>query len=322
MTRFSQADDKSRTLDGRGLVIIMAILLAFGMLTGATLVQSTSAHAAVNVSAAKKVVKKASKKNLNKRVESKKAAAQRAAAAKRAAKKQARAEAAARKAAAASPTTPPVAPVAPPTVPVGLPTSNFTDGNVFGDWRVVFAGYGTVGSYTTDDQALYLAPMAVSDANATSAALAVSTQDFTAGNLQVSSRMTTTQQLRQNSAANAWEVPWLVWDYSDNEHFYYAVAKPNGWELGKRDPAYPGGQRFLATGSNPAVSVGQAADLNVVRQAGNGVSTMTLTINNSVVAQFNDRERPYTSGNVGAYTEDAAVVFANVVVNGQALRTR
>ena len=72
--------------------------------------------------------------------------------------------------------------------------------------------------------------------------------------LEVSS--TTTRQLRTGSAPNPWEVAWVLWHYSDNVHFYYFVAKPNGWELGKADPAYPGAQRFLATGSSPSFPIG------------------------------------------------------------------
>ena len=48
-----------------------------------------------------------------------------------------------------------------------------------------------------------------------------------------------------------------MWDYTDNNHFSYLALKTNGWELGKRDPAYPGGQRFLATGSDSPTQIGQ-----------------------------------------------------------------
>lgn len=61
------------------------------------------------------------------------------------------------------------------------------------------------------------------------------------------------------SEPNPWEVGWLLWCFSpdpthpydpsptsnSNFRFYAVVLKPNGWEVSKQDPAYPGGQRFL-----------------------------------------------------------------------------
>ena len=31
----------------------------------------------------------------------------------------------------------------------------------------------------------------------------------------------------------------MLWRFLDDNHFYYLVLKPNGWEIGKADPAYP-----------------------------------------------------------------------------------
>jgi hypothetical protein len=55
-------------------------------------------------------------------------------------------------------------------------------------------------------------------------------------------RMRTVAQLREGEP-NPWEVGWAVWAYSDPTHFYYLALKPNGCEIGKADPAYPGNQR-------------------------------------------------------------------------------
>ena len=38
----------------------------------------------------------------------------------------------------------------------------------------------------------------------------------------------------------------MLWRYTDNEHFYSFIVKPDGWELAKQDATYPGKQRFLA----------------------------------------------------------------------------
>lgn len=198
----------------------------------------------------------------------------------------------------------------------------YRDGATFGDWRVVFAGYGAVSAYSQQPTRLTLRPQAVNSASATSSALAVSRAGFTTTSLDVQAAVTTTKQLRTGSPPNPWEVAWLIWDYTDNEHFYYAVAKPNGWELGKRDPAYPGGQRFLATGSTPTVSVGKKATLRIIRARAGSASSIKLLLNGSTLTTFSDTERPYRSGSVGVYTEDAAVDFSYVRVNGRDLRSR
>ncbi len=196
------------------------------------------------------------------------------------------------------------------SVPVGA----WSDGSTFGAWRVVFAGYGSV---TSTKSTIALAPMASTSPGETHASLVVSQQSFTAAKLSLTAKMTTTTQLRTGSDPNAWEVGWLVWDYVDNEHFSYAIAKPNGWELGKRDPAYPGGQRFLATGSNVTVPVGTQATYNVTRTVQANGSTLTvLKIQGVTVARFTDTERPYTGGAVGVYTEDAAIVVKALSANG------
>ena len=196
----------------------------------------------------------------------------------------------------------------------GLPVGTWSDGSVVGPYRVVFAGYGSV---VTTKSSFTISPKAATTPDATHAALVVSNQSFTAVKLNLSAKMTTTKQLRTGSAPNPWEVGWLVWDYTDNEHFTYAIAKPNGWELGKRDPAYPGGQRFLATGSEVKVPVGATASYAVTRTvSANGTTTTVLKIQGVTVARFTDRERPYTSGAVGFYSEDATVTMTALSATG------
>lgn len=66
------------------------------------------------------------------------------------------------------------------------------------------------------------------------------------------------------SQPNPWEVGWLLWCFSpdpthpydpsptsnSNFRFYALCLKPNGWEVSKQDPAYPGGQRFLKSNTD------------------------------------------------------------------------
>jgi hypothetical protein len=126
--------------------------------------------------------------------------------------------------------------------------------------------------------------------------------------LQVSA--TTVRQLRMGSAPQPWEVAWVLWHYADNSHFYYFIPKPNGWELGKADPAYPGAQRFLATGTSPAFPIGSWYRVGIIQSG----QTIQVSVNGAVVTTFTDRERPYSSGRVGLYTEDAEAYFDNVSV--------
>lgn len=42
---------------------------------------------------------------------------------------------------------------------------------------------------------------------------------------------------------------------------------------------------------------------------------MTVEVDGRTVADFTDRERPYTVGSVGGYTEDARVEFRDISVS-------
>ena len=58
------------------------------------------------------------------------------------------------------------------------------------------------------------------------------------------SLLRTVAQLRRPTP-NPGEVAWVLWRYTDNQHFYSFIVKPNGFELAKQDKAYRGSQRFL-----------------------------------------------------------------------------
>lgn len=189
-----------------------------------------------------------------------------------------------------------------------LPTGRtWTDGSVHGQWTDVFNGYGTAGIESAGDLVLALSPKAATSAGETHAALAVSSTAFQDPDLAI--QVKTVSQLRTGSAANAWETAWLLWNYTDNTHFYYLALKPNGLEIGKEDPAYPGNQRFLVTTSTP-YSVGRWYNIRV-KHVG---STFTVWVDGVQVAQFTDSERPYSGGALGLYTEDAYAQFNNITV--------
>lgn len=196
-------------------------------------------------------------------------------------------------------------------------SSGWTDGQSFGPWNVVFAGYGAVSTPASRPRVVRLAPATASAPEQTHAAMVVSQKSLAKQCINVTSRFVTQQQLRTGSAPNPWETGWLVWDYADNDHFTYLALKTNGWELGKRDPAYPGGQRFLATGTSYATAVGQWRTTRVKRVVSSDKlsSTTHVFISGAKVAKFVDTERPYRAGKVGMYSEDAVVDFDYLRVN-------
>jgi hypothetical protein len=101
------------------------------------------------------------------------------------------------------------------------------------------------------------------------------------------------------------------------EDFYYLALKPNGWELGKRDPSYPGGQRFLATGEN-AYPIGFWYSVEIEQRG----ATQTARVDGRRLTTFTDRERPYLGGSVGLYAEDAEAEFTDVTIEPSAATTR
>ncbi len=182
--------------------------------------------------------------------------------------------------------------------------TSWAEGQTCHDFRLVYTGYGTAS--VAANGAFVLSPAPASDPAQTHAALAV--RDLPSGNTDVSATVQTVRRLRRPQP-NPWEVAWLLWNYTDDSHFYSLVLKPNGWEVGKEDPAYPGRQRFLATGDSPVFPVGGTYRVRI-RQTGASIHIELpgLTI------RCRDNVLPYTSGGFGLYTEDSVVQFTRVQV--------
>jgi len=180
-----------------------------------------------------------------------------------------------------------------------------SDGTTFGPWTDVFGGGGctkitTVGS----NNVLELSPTAAGSSGNTYSSL---TKLFsTSGDIYVSVNLKTVQQLR--TTPNPWEVGWVLWNYTDNNHFYYFIPKTNGWELGK-ETLVNGVQTqvFLATGSSPTYPINNSYTVEI-QQVG---STITVWVNGTQVTSYTD-SGGYTSGSVAVYTEDAKVDFYNI----------
>lgn len=179
------------------------------------------------------------------------------------------------------------------------------------EWHVVHDGYGKAGIEMADDgrRVHYLKPMmSGADPGETHAGLKASPDRFRDFDLQLDMR--TVQQLR-SPPANPWEVAWVGWQYRDDRHFYYLLLKPNGWEIGKRDPSYPGGQRFLATGEEPAFYFNTWYRVRV-RQVGD---EMAVWVDDRLLTTFVDTERPLDSGHIILYSEDAYAQFADISIS-------
>lgn len=186
----------------------------------------------------------------------------------------------------------------------------WVDGGTYEKWFDQFNGYGsqTIVLDSVDGvPVLQQTPQRSTAESETHASLATSLMVFK--DLTVEAKVKTVQQLR--SSPNAWERDWLIWHYLDNNHFYYVSCKTSGWEVGKRDPAYPGSQRFLKTGSSVTCPVGTWHNYQVTQKR----ATMTVIIDGIQVYQFTDKQRPYLSGSVGLYTEDAQVNWS--IINAE-----
>jgi hypothetical protein len=184
------------------------------------------------------------------------------------------------------------------------------EGSTHGRWTVAFDGHGSVDVKKGGGghgNVVALSPAKPKKASETHSALVRSVDSL--GDLDVQVSVKTETQLRRK--ANPWEVGWFVWHYTDDAHFYYVVLKPNGWELGKRDPAYPGGQRYLATGGTPAFPIGVWRSIRV-QQTGNAIA---VSVDGRALTSFTDTERPYTSGSIALYSEDSVASYDDVNVN-------
>jgi hypothetical protein len=187
----------------------------------------------------------------------------------------------------------------------------FADGTSFGPWLAAYSGYGCIDT-TTDAGGSYIeeAPRASATPAETHASMVLG--PAFSGPITYALSFKTIAQLRTGTAPNPWEVAWVAWNYKDDTHFYYLALKPNGWDLGKEDPAYPGAQRFLASGDTPVYPIGAWYGVEIQQDASNVIRAY---VDGKLLSSFTDAERPYTSGRIAFYNEDARVRLRQVAVN-------
>lgn len=194
---------------------------------------------------------------------------------------------------------------------VAISPDLWQDGSLHGSWRTVFNGYGRVYGEESD---IVLEPRAVTGQEGTHAALVVTRRDY--GDVALSMSVATERQLR-GVRPNAWEVGWVLWHYQDPQHFYAVALKPTGWEVSKQDPAYRGGQRFIASGTTPTFAVPARHAVSVEQTD----ARISVSAGGRLLAAFSDDERPYLSGAVGLYCEDSRVRFRDIQISELMART-
>jgi hypothetical protein len=170
------------------------------------------------------------------------------------------------------------------------------------NWYLGYNGYGTV-SASARDTKFVLEPRTSTTPSQTHAAVVLSTKTYR--NLNYTVKLTTNRQLRRNSRANSWEVGWFLWDYTDDNHFYYLLLKPNGWELGQENPHYAGDQRYLLTKSTPTYRIGHQYTVRIVQSG----ATIKAYVDGKLLLTYTDTKHPYYSGHIGLYDEDSVTEF-------------
>lgn len=184
----------------------------------------------------------------------------------------------------------------------------FVDGATFGPWRQVFGGYGCVSVVEVDGvPCLSLKPKAA-EGEDTHSALVVGPSY--SDRLEFEVGMWTAEQLR--AMPNDWEVAWLVWGYTDPDHFFYFLLKPTGVELGLRDPSGEGGQIFIDTQPDPTLNLGERYEVRVAHEG----ETVQIWLDDELVIDKTDPRLAFRTGAVGFYAEDAHALFDSVDVRG------
>lgn len=208
-------------------------------------------------------------------------------------------------------------------------TGVWREGSTYNNWTLEYNGYGSVGlqAESTGNRFIFQKPRPSTRIGETHASLALSKREFKYPFVNLKSRVV--KQLR-TPKPNAWETAWVIWNYKHDHRFYYFALKTNGWELGKVDNAkinpngpeclwpeyknckYNGAQRYLSTGSFPKVKIGKWEDIKVDQEN----NSFVVYVNNKKVVSFTDNIRPYYSGKIGLYNEDAHVNFDDVKISG------
>jgi hypothetical protein len=183
------------------------------------------------------------------------------------------------------------------------------------DWEIIYDGYGFVSF--SQSQGIILEPKSVESPADTQAALVLATKSKQTPlrNFTISLQVSTDRQTRKKDP-NAWEVFWLFFNYTvtsdGTKYTNYLVFKPTGVELGI---AYgQRGQKFLATASNPVLTLGKIANISLTK-----IDKMVhVFIDGAFVLSYHATQVKDDlldlPGCIGLYSEDAKVHIRSVTV--------
>nr|WP_295901151.1 LamG domain-containing protein [uncultured Bdellovibrio sp.] len=196
-----------------------------------------------------------------------------------------------------------------PATPISLKAQNFV---------VVYNGEGHVDFNTSD---ITLSPKASTASTETHASLVLikDTVDTPLQDFELTLDLSVTQQLRQNTAANDWEVFWLFFSYNDNGDVLnkttnYFMSKPgSGSELGLAHGEL--GQKFISTDAAAKTALASRHVFKYVRVGGNFTVYRDGSLFYSFVGSAGFPQKIYSSkGSLGFYSEDAEVKIYSVAL--------
>jgi hypothetical protein len=213
-----------------------------------------------------------------------------------------------------------------------------------GKWQNIFNGGGSSGVTMDQDgcpiffeqPATATTPSQInpdgSTTSGTHSTLVLTPAIFTDFTLSLDVR--TDRQLRVNTPPNTppnpWETAWIMFRYVDRGHHDWFYLGTTHYELGKKDTPVVNGQiqeiqYILKTGSTPVVNLGhwQHWEVTVI---GNHIA---VAVDGIPVLDYVDAGETRTNGTrippmsnyagqIGLYTEDAAVSYANVMITSLA----
>ncbi len=192
-----------------------------------------------------------------------------------------------------------------------------------GKWLNKYNGFGESGTitvmtplapYYANNTVFYEKPKASTSVNETHAALTLTTQTYE--DVEIQLKVKTSEQLRQNSTPNPWEVAWVMWRFQDDWHHYYFIFKPNGVELGKKQNENQAEEQiFLYTANEPQLKINEWSTWHI-KMSGNHIEIWLKMPDGSwqTFVDYYDNEPIVGPGNIGLYTEDAHVQFDDVYI--------
>lgn len=192
--------------------------------------------------------------------------------------------------------------------------ATFSDGDTFGPWNVVFAGFGQVdvSNAYVGTPVLHLVPTVATDESLTHSALVIG--PAVPELFSYRCRIQTLSQSREGSDPHNWEVAWVIWNYrNDNgfHEFHYLALKPTGWELGQASRAFPdnGNQNFIAGSDHFEYPINRWYEVLIQQSA----TQIAVVIDGELVAEVQaeivQELRPF-----GIYTEDASILYTDILV--------